>query len=995
MRKIEEIANMQEEWAQKGFIGAAIFSAFARMQIQNLDVVFDRDNEVVREYAALVSKYLMSDNRQLILMVSTEIERGIAEEDYDVCRRLADEAYEHFIRSGEEYPIQAVCLHGNILGAFFIMGMIDEWNNYYWEYYRVQKSMFGKESYLFCRNWCALLLVISEYLPEVAYEEFEEKKDLFSKYLCQEMILYQLCIKEAVFQEKRNNNPEDLRRGLDECRKWVKNCGNNVTTEIENLIKRMEGLYYRHIGEIDKATELFLQAIGSTEDLNFRLYAYGQLATMLCTKRDKEGLWSCLKAGLEESQKLHEPNENITELYNLMGIYYLLDNRFEMALGWFEKARSISFNLFGADTDNSTKYEVNACRAEFQLGSIDTARRRMGKILEKVLGSTEKYPETIPLAMNNLFWMSAERVIDVQACKNMKRVLDSNQLQYDFSTVIIYKSNLYLCLIINDMNQEDIDELEGVLEDYYTRNPNGDGYEQYLQGKTCRYWSQGKIEKAYLMAERLRDVIAENRWRGDIIGYSAFKYAVIQVSILLYRERYAELHAFMTDIGEQYLKPLFIILSERMEENVEIILLMLRSYISLLISIVIQYPEVGVSPEELYGYVLNYKYLIRLFDLDKEKFRDNVSRTVFFSNELKIDENAFVLEYFEYTRYDMGKGLKLLWEKEVDIEKDMYQIVFAVSEVIEILYNKWISEIGMEHFDNAGAITNYEKEVCSFLLPRLYGRNRIYSCEYGIGSPIPLAAIRIRENTYLGDFFVTIYCNTGWHVKEDIEILNPEDSIFIGVSSFNKSHQKQKKGLGTYFSELPYVREEIKHAIRYTGGSIINSKSIKNEIHEVRCEIIHLASHAVMDNTTGMNSLLLGEDHEDDSNVLSPSDIAEMDWKEVKLVVLSGCNTGSEALQWAVGRAGAQASITTCQGVDDDINMFFMKYFYQYLVEVRKIGEALFRAQKKMRSVTKQELLSDPAFLDIDMSYYLQGYEDEDRPFAYESAWGVYLYRMN
>lgn len=533
MRAIEEIAKMQEEWTQKGLIGAAILSVYARMQIQNLDVVFDRDNEVVREYAALMSKYLMSDNRRLILMVSTEIERGIVEEDYDVCRRLADEAYEHFIRSGEEYPIQAVRLHGNILEVFFEMGMIDEWNNYYWEYYRVQKSMFGEESYLFCRNWCALLLVVSEYLPEVAYEGFEEKKELFSKYLCQEMILYQLCIKEAVFQEKRNNNPEDLRRGLDECRKWVKNCGNNVTMEIENLIKRMEGLYYRHIGETDKAAEFFLQAVDSTDDLNSRLYAYGQLATMLWIKRDKEGLWSCLKAGLEEAQKLQEPNENVTELYNLMGIYYLLDNRFEMALGWFEKARSISFNLFGADTDNSTKYEVNACRAESQLGNIDAARRQMEKILEKVIRFPEKYPETISLVMNNLLRMSAERVIDIQACKYMKRALDSNQLQYDFSTVIIFKSNLYLCLIISDMEQEDIDELEKVLEDYYTRNPNGNGYEQYLQGKICRYWSQRKTDKAYQTAERLRDVIAENRWRGDIIDYSALKYAVIQVSILL------------------------------------------------------------------------------------------------------------------------------------------------------------------------------------------------------------------------------------------------------------------------------------------------------------------------------------------------------------------------------------------------------------------------------------------------------------------------------
>lgn len=994
MKTLQDMAAMKEEWNRKGFIGASVISAYAKMRLQDLDIVFERDNKDVREFVTLLSKYLESGNWQLILMVSTEIEKCIVEEDYEGHRRLLDEIYEHYIRFGEGYPIQAVHLHGDILAAFFAMGMVDEWNNYYNEYCRVLKSMFGEESYLFCRNWCEILLMISQYLPENAYKESEKRKTLFSKYLNEERVLYQICINEAIYQEKINNNPEYLKKALVECKRWMKRCGNNAVVEIENFVKSMEGLYYRHIGEVDKAAEYFLQIIESIDDLNWKVYEYGQLATMFYIKRDKEGLWNCLKMGIEETRKLRIANENVTELYNLMGIYYLLDNCSEMALDWFEKARRTSCELFGRDADYSTKYEANAYLAEFYAGNINKARRGMKGLLEKVGGLPEQYPETYSLVMNNLCAMSMENMMDVQACKDMKRALDGNKTKYDFSTFILYKSNLYLCLVMNDTEQKDIDELQAILEHYYALNPGGEGHEQYLHGKICRYCSQGNMEKAYQIAEKLRNVLKKKGMVGDI-SCLEFNYAVIQVSVLLYQKKYTDVHKFVTDIGRQYLNPLFVSLSERTEEDFEFIDLMLHSYISLLVSIVTQYPEIGVLPEELYGYVLNYKYLIQLFDLGRKRFKEAVTCVTFSLDGFKIDKKAFVLEYFEYTRYDMENGLKTLAKKKMDMEKDIYQIVFGVSETIEVFYNRNVSEIGMESFGNSEVITTYEKEMCKFLIPRLYGKERIYVCEYGIGPPIPLAAMRLKENIFLGSLFQIIYCNTGWNVKEDIEIICPKDSIFMGTSNFCGLNQMKKKGIDVYFNELPYVQEEIKYAIEYTGGRVISGEMIKEEIREVRCEIIHLASHAVIDNMTGESLMLLEKQREDNSKVLLASDIAEMDWKQVKLVVLSGCNTGSGDWRWAVSKAGALASITTYQEVDDDVNMFFMTYFYRYLVETRRIGEALFKTQKKMISVTKQELLIEPVFTDLNLSFYLQNYEDEDCPFARESAWAVYLYHMN
>ena len=39
MKTLQDMAAMKEEWNRKGFIGASVISAYAKMRLQDLDIV--------------------------------------------------------------------------------------------------------------------------------------------------------------------------------------------------------------------------------------------------------------------------------------------------------------------------------------------------------------------------------------------------------------------------------------------------------------------------------------------------------------------------------------------------------------------------------------------------------------------------------------------------------------------------------------------------------------------------------------------------------------------------------------------------------------------------------------------------------------------------------------------------------------------------------------------------------------------------------------------
>jgi len=109
----------------------------------------------------------------------------------------------------------------------------------------------------------------------------------------------------------------------------------------------------------------------------------------------------------------------------------------------------------------------------------------------------------------------------------------------------------------------------------------------------------------------------------------------------------------------------------------------------------------------------------------------------------------------------------------------------------------------------------------------------------------------------------------------------------------------------------------------------------------------------------------LGQPAEGDG-LLTASEASELDLRNTRLVVLSGCETGFPTLQDAGGAydlalgfrmAGAKAAVASLWKAEDDATRFLMEQLYKGLLEGLPVAEALWRAKDVLR---KSPEFSDP-----------------------------------
>lgn len=210
------------------------------------------------------------------------------------------------------------------------------------------------------------------------------------------------------------------------------------------------------------------------------------------------------------------------------------------------------------------------------------------------------------------------------------------------------------------------------------------------------------------------------------------------------------------------------------------------------------------------------------------------------------------------------------------------------------------------------------------------------------------------------------------------------------------------RGNWAYLSSTKEEIETIKHGIEnvsnhialYSGGEA-TEKSLKRISHESP-DILHLATHGyfIPKNKRGdipyfMNSDVIkniddnlyysglafanGETNwkdgsfslEANDGVLSAYEISKLNLSNTDLVVLSACETalgdrtfdGISGLQRAFKLAGVQTIIMSLWKVDDLATSFFMKVFYEGMIETNSKREAFIHAQKLTR-----EKFEDPYY---------------------------------
>jgi CHAT domain-containing protein len=172
-------------------------------------------------------------------------------------------------------------------------------------------------------------------------------------------------------------------------------------------------------------------------------------------------------------------------------------------------------------------------------------------------------------------------------------------------------------------------------------------------------------------------------------------------------------------------------------------------------------------------------------------------------------------------------------------------------------------------------------------------------------------------------------------------------------------------GAGARPSDLHWVNHEIKsisaNFAAERSSILLHGASQEKTFKETNLEqyrIIHLATHGIIDDINWRRSaLLLGaDDRAAEDGLLQPREIAALRLN-ADLVVLSACHSatgsyetgeGLKGLSLAFFTAGAKSVLASLWTVSDSSTPYFMKCFYQHLMEGASKGRALQLAKLDM-----------------------------------------------
>lgn len=162
------------------------------------------------------------------------------------------------------------------------------------------------------------------------------------------------------------------------------------------------------------------------------------------------------------------------------------------------------------------------------------------------------------------------------------------------------------------------------------------------------------------------------------------------------------------------------------------------------------------------------------------------------------------------------------------------------------------------------------------------------------------------------------------------------------------------------FSSLPGTKAELKQIIQLYPGA---SAKYENEASETYLKtmatnynILHLATHGLMDSKNPLNSYLLMSSDKENDGKLTVNEIFDLNL-DSKLVVLSACETGLGhlskgdeliGLSRAFIYAGTPAIIVSLWQVEDASTALLMTKLHQYYSAGYKIQDALNNAQRDL-----------------------------------------------
>jgi CHAT domain-containing protein/ATP/maltotriose-dependent transcriptional regulator MalT len=274
---------------------------------------------------------------------------------------------------------------------------------------------------------------------------------------------------------------------------------------------------------------------------------------------------------------------------------------------------------------------------------------------------------------------------------------------------------------------------------------------------------------------------------------------------------------------------------------------------------------------------------------------------------------------------------------------------------------------------------------------------------------IPFAALVDSQNQYLGDVYTISYLTSG------------RDLLRLQVEKSDLPTQPDAVIIANPDLHGMYIETEAIASVLQNSLLLKDSQAIKQTLEQYSPSILHIAAHGFFSRSTDnpvLNEnpllrcgLVLAGDStnqiDNEKVVLTALEVAGLNLRGTRLVVLSACETGLGGvldgegvygLRRAFVMAGAKYQVVSLWNVDDLSTAFLMIQFYQNLYKGLAVALALNQAQFWLKNLTKKDLekyIKENQFslkptIRMALRRYLCKLEDDVRPFQSPFYWAAF-----
>ena len=1009
---LQKLAEKRNEWTDQKYIAGLLVNDFAIMKENALDIIFNENHPIVREYKKFLVKMLACDDIEQILLVHTEMER--AYEGFSWENKLyveyGDEIYHHFELCGNNYSIELLDVHIAVMQVFVVLSEDEMVLQYMNILLKTYEENFGTVSYLYSRNLC---YIISRFMlpimPRRAILKFEKNVDILSSALKNDSLLYETCMAIAAEKVNQEKKTDYIKEAVELCTKWNEQSLNEKKGDIDILINMMSAIYYRNIGEFDQAIKKFTESIYNIKDVHGRYYCLSQIASVLYANGNSESLEKFYQKIYHNLQNEKDVDENITYIYSIYAFFKAERKEYDEAENAMLRAINIARQLVGDQGELTFIHRCNKAMLNYQKGLLTEAAEELQQLYEIIIHKPEEYTDASILVINNLELLFGNGYVGEQKIRKLQMLLERKKTKYDCIDTIVLKTNLYIGRVVSGKSYINEESLRDELEKYYDRHPEAMGWIQFAEAEIIRFSRKGEIEKEKYYLRKIMCYVKKHEY--EIYTPEYYAATIAEIKIHIYENDY-------TALREKYIslwkKEILDLCKMNEEKRLEPIYNVLHEYMSIRISLARQYPKL-TTVEQLYTDIFNYERLIeKSVVAEKKEGRFAIDD----QNEISIkdlffDKEKLIIDTIGYNYIDFGSPTSILVNSMENVENTSHQIFFAIERANVILKNVNVVmledvslvELHKKTENNSDSLLEAEVRIGNRLLPLLKNKNSIYVCQYA--SYIPRLAYLMFQginNAYLVEQYPIIFSNSVTNIEDTLEITNLSDAYVFGMSNFARDCKKKQDRLEHYLPDIKYTEKEIQVIANVLQCKpTINQRIDENILRKSETQIIHLSSHTICNRQTGEVELVVGKNETGKLETLSYEQIAQAHWTSVKIVILSACATAEglindkyiDTLSQAVCDAGARSCIATIMEVPDIINAFYMVCFYKNLRNKKNIVKAYIDTQNIMRTITKKQIQEDTEYMQLDISAYLSQYDDGESPFAEFESWGAYVLQLN